>query len=495
MIRADQAVIAVTGSISGQTFEDRNDNGTIEASDVPLNGVTVYLDTNNNGTMDSGEPSAVSAGSGNYSIVGLSAGTYHVREIVPTGYVATIPAGAVSVTLGNEAAVTQNFGNFPIVFTGDGNDNSYTLRVDAIQPTFLDIVLGATTWSAAKAIVPSLTFNTLGGNDTLTVDYSNGVPIPAGGVFYDGGGNTDALVITGSSGNDSVTLANTFGGGPYGANIYLNDAATGAQTVENVTFSGNVGNDALTIGSTVPAVALVYNGGLTGTDQDSLTINGGSYAFNSDFGSTTANLSLTVNGPGTSVTFGASQHLSSLSINNSSVIMSPNGSRVINTNAIAFTGTGRLDLKDNDLVVRSGVVGTWNGTNYTGITGLVKQGRNGGTWTGNGIMTSMPAATGAEGKTTLGVATASSALGIASGATANWGSETVTGSSVLVKYTYVGDANLNGLVNGDDYFKIDTGYSAHWTGFENGDFDYNGVINADDYFLIDQTYASQGVPL
>src|SRR6185437_6394976 len=168
----------------------------------------------------------------------------------------------------------------------------------------------------------------------------------------------------------------------------------------------------------------------------------------------------------------------SLSINNSNAIMNPNGSRVINTNAIGFTGTGRLDLGDNDLVVRSGSVGTWDGTNYTGITGLVKQGRNGGTWTGNGIVTSMPAATAMEGKTTLGVATASSALGIASGATASWESETVTGSSVLVKYTYVGDANLNGMVNGDDYFKIDSGYSAHSTGFVNGDFDYNGVVNA-----------------
>ncbi len=67
---------------------------------------------------------------------------------------------------------------------------------------------------------------------------------------------------------------------------------------------------------------------------------------------------------------------------------------------------------------------------------------------------------------------------------------------MLVKYTYVGDANLSGKgVNGDDYFKLDSGFGAHATGFVNGDFDYNGVINADDFFLIDQTYVSQGAAL
>ncbi len=249
LIRADQAVAAVLGGVSGQTFEDRNDNGLIDGSDVPLNGVTVYLDTNNNGVLDAGETSTTTSGSGNYSLPGLIPGTYHVREVIPSGYVATTPAsGAANVTVGSTFA-TQNFGNFPIVFTGDANANSYLVRVDASQPTFLDIVLGSTTWTAAASIIPSLTFNTLGGNDTLTADYSNGTPIPAGGLFYDGGTGTDALVITGSSGNDAVTLANTFGGSPYGANIYLNDPSTGAQTVETVTFTGNVGNDSLTLAS------------------------------------------------------------------------------------------------------------------------------------------------------------------------------------------------------------------------------------------------------
>src|SRR6185437_16636918 len=65
-------------------------------------------------------------------------------------------------------------------------------------------------------------------------------------------------------------------------------------------------------------------------------------------------------------------------------------------------------------------------------------------------------------------------------------------TSILIRYTYSGDADLNGSVNGDDYFRIDAGYASHAVGFSNGDFDDNGRIDADDYFLIDANYAHQG---
>ena len=59
-------------------------------------------------------------------------------------------------------------------------------------------------------------------------------------------------------------------------------------------------------------------------------------------------------------------------------------------------------------------------------------------------------------------------------------------------YTYAGDADLSGSINGDYYFKIDQGYSAHATGYANGDFNYDGRIDADDYFIIDSNYSRQG---
>jgi hypothetical protein len=59
-------------------------------------------------------------------------------------------------------------------------------------------------------------------------------------------------------------------------------------------------------------------------------------------------------------------------------------------------------------------------------------------------------------------------------------------------YTYAGDANLSGAINGDDYFLIDQGFAAKANGWYSGDFDYNGRINADDYFLIDRNFSRQG---
>jgi len=54
-----------------------------------------------------------------------------------------------------------------------------------------------------------------------------------------------------------------------------------------------------------------------------------------------------------------------------------------------------------------------------------------------------------------------------------------------------GDADLNGVVNFDDYVAIDNGFNNHLAGWANGDFDGNGVVNFDDYVLIDQSFNNQ----
>jgi len=57
-----------------------------------------------------------------------------------------------------------------------------------------------------------------------------------------------------------------------------------------------------------------------------------------------------------------------------------------------------------------------------------------------------------------------------------------------VRYTCGGDANLDSVIDGDDFFAIDSGYASQTRGYANGDFDYNGRTDADDYFLIDSNY-------
>jgi hypothetical protein len=68
-------------------------------------------------------------------------------------------------------------------------------------------------------------------------------------------------------------------------------------------------------------------------------------------------------------------------------------------------------------------------------------------------------------------------------------------NSILIKYTLMGDLNLDGHVNADDFFLMDRGF-ANGIGanqYLNGDIDYNGVINSDDYAFIDRAYAMQAI--
>jgi hypothetical protein len=158
--------------------------------------------------------------------------------------------------------------------------------------------------------------------------------------------------------------------------------------------------------------------------------------------------------------------------------------------------SGQLNLASGKIDITSGVVGTQNGGNYTDLTGLIQSGHNGGSggrWTGQGIITAeSQAATG--NLTTLGIAAAAQVKSIAPTATAVWSGETVTGSDVLIMYTYGGDANLDGKINVDDYGHIDSSIGIGLTGWFNGDFNYDGKINVDDYGIIDFNIGIQGPP-
>src|SRR5205814_9771449 len=73
-----------------------------------------------------------------------------------------------------------------------------------------------------------------------------------------------------------------------------------------------------------------------------------------------------------------------------------------------------------------------------------------------------------------------------------FGGVSVSAGDQLVMYTWGGDANLDGLLNGDDYFRIDShvNQSGSVFGYHNGDFNYDGAINGDDYFIIDSNIAT-----
>jgi hypothetical protein len=105
------------------------------------------------------------------------------------------------------------------------------------------------------------------------------------------------------------------------------------------------------------------------------------------------------------------------------------------------------------------------------IRGLLISGRNGGTWNGTtGIISS--------GSSGTGVA-AGYSVGYADGA-----DHVVTGLSsgqIEVKYTLLGDANLDGLVTGDDFTILVGNLGKSISGWDKGDFLYTGLVTGDDF--------------
>jgi hypothetical protein len=159
--------------------------------------------------------------------------------------------------------------------------------------------------------------------------------------------------------------------------------------------------------------------------------------------------------------------------------------------ALSITGSdaawfGQLDLADNDMIVRADLA--TRADVLATVESQIAAARNdpAGRWRGNGI-TSSAAAT--NPLTTLAA--------ILNPGLTTFSGEPVDPNAILIKHTYNGDANLDGRVNADDYFRIDQGFLSQPQNprFNQGDFNYDNRINADDYFLIDQAFLGQGAPL
>jgi uncharacterized delta-60 repeat protein len=94
-----------TASINGFTFDDTDKDGQYDSTEKKTSGKTVFLDTNNNGKLDSGEKSTVTNTSGAFSFTGLSAGTYHVRRIFPSGW--TYSTAPIDLVLSDGQSVSN----------------------------------------------------------------------------------------------------------------------------------------------------------------------------------------------------------------------------------------------------------------------------------------------------------------------------------------------------------------------------------------------------
>lgn len=137
-------------------------------------------------------------------------------------------------------------------------------------------------------------------------------------------------------------------------------------------------------------------------------------------------------------------------------------------------GSAALDLTNNSLVID--YTGTSPGTARTNLI----NGCAGGSWNGTGINSSIATSIAADNanshKTAIGYAEAST-LGITT-----FRGVSVDTTAILLRYTYTGDANLDGMVNAMDFGALAGNFgSATGKIWIQGDFNYDGVVNSLDF--------------
>ncbi|HEV8605302.1 MAG TPA: lamin tail domain-containing protein [Tepidisphaeraceae bacterium] len=376
----------------------------------------------------------------------------------------------------------------PSARLGGSGDDTYIIRIDPTNPAMMQFFENRTiaqgpSYAVAYSAMSNYTFNGVGGNDSFVIDTTFGNPIPVGGVNFNGGAQTfdgaDLIQVIGGDANDSVIIRST--------QVQVGSSNITYGSAEMIRFDGNGGDDTLTINNSLNFVP-IYN---AGSGNNTLVLNAGEMDYFEDLAVSSSNLSVIANN---SAIFGfvANQHLASLTLNDTSTaVLAESFGITLFTGGLTVGPQAILDVNDNDLVLQATAANRV--AMLAMVNDLLHSGRNGGTWNGPGIDSSI-AANNATHNT--GVAAIINDQGNGTVVRQTMGGETLNNNQILLKYTYNGDANEDGTLNADDYALIDAGFASHSTGYYNGDFNFSGgAPNADDYFLIDKAFAGQGAPL
>ncbi len=216
---------------------------------------------------------------------------------------------------------------------------------------------------------------------------------------------------------------------------------------------------------------------------------GGAAVLNTDASGTglmtDAHLAISVTGA--ELRFGANQHLDTLTVGTGGKVVFAGADRAALKH---LANTGTIDLATAALVV------DYDGSSpLADVRAMLASGCAGGLWNGPGIQSSAAAAD-PDDLTALGVLDNADPQ---VGGKTTFEGEAVDATAVLVKYTWAGDANLDGVVDANDYDVIDKMFLfppvPDSTGWWTGDFTYDGVIDANDYDRIDRAFLFQTGPL
>ncbi len=197
---------------------------------------------------------------------------------------------------------------------------------------------------------------------------------------------------------------------------------------------------------------------LTKTGSNTLTLTGGNNTFS---GGTTVSAGTLIIGAN-----GALPTNSSVVISGNSTMQLAPSTGLATLSSLSIDSAAKLDITNNHIII-----------NYSGsdpiatIVGYLRSGYVGGKWNGPGIDSSAAAAGGGR----YGVGYADGSDGVVIG---------LAPGQIEVAYALYGDANLNGVVDGDDFTIVTDNLGRAVNGWDRGDFNYDGVVSGDDFTLL-----------
>jgi autotransporter-associated beta strand protein len=243
-----------------------------------------------------------------------------------------------------------------------------------------------------------------------------------------------------------------------GSGVTFNDTNNGHY---NVTLNTTVNPSSVTFNNSTGNYVVSGTGGIAGTGSltkmgsDMMTLS----TVNTYSGGTTVSAGKLIIGVA-----GALPAHSSVSITGGSLqLASGTGGETLSSLSIT---AGTLDIVNNHVIL-SYAAGTQTATDAS-IRGYLISGRNGGTWAGTTGITSSAAA-----------ANSHYAIGYADGA-----DHIVAGLSsgqIELKYTLLGDADLDGVVTGSDFTALVGNLGKSGRVWDQGDFEYSGSVTGSDF--------------
>jgi hypothetical protein len=367
--------------------------------------------------------------------------------------------GSEYVGYGNDAAAVGSFTQFAglntltgtfstlAIASGAGSNGSYSLA---------DGTLALTGSGSLEQIglYGTGTFTQTGGmNMVAGVGENIGLYNGGVGTYNQSGGvnlmtsNFSNLSIGYSAG--AVGTYNLTGGSLLAANIYVGGSPGQAGGIGSLNISGN--SSVTASGSIV-----LYN------TASSIQLNGGSLVVGN------ANL----NGPYTqtagAAAFGQITGAGQITLSGGTITLAKNGG-LSTAHNITING-GTLDITNNSLEIDY----TPGNDPVATVLTYLQSGFNGGAWTGSGITSSAAAANPSH--FSVGYLDSTDPGGVP--------------NAVLVKYTLVGDTNLDGFVNFQDLVTVIQNLNKPGMDWAEGNFFYdpNGVVNFQDLVAVVQNF-------